>query len=396
MKICIATTTFPRYPGDGQGSFIWELARAVQRQGVGVHVVALHTPGATSHEVVDGIEITRPPYWWPQSAESLLKEGGGLPLTLRKYPLARLQLPLFLALHTLAIARIARGCDLIHAHWTLSGGTALLGRWVHHKPLLVTVHGSDIFQIPRYPVGAVLTRMILNRVNAVSAVSQALKQAACAVGVREEHFEVISNGIDPGRFAPPVPDPRMAIEDQERIILFVGSLIQRKGVRYLLEALALLPLNLVPYRLVIVGRGPEEDSLREQVKKLGLDKHVQFAGFLPQDAVGIWMRQARVFVLPSLEEGQGVVLLEALASGTPVVVSDVDGMREVVVPEVGYRVPPADPAALASALEKILVDDAKWGDMSQQARQRAITLYDWDKIGAKFVDLYQRVIAQAR
>ncbi len=406
MKVCIAATTFPRFPGDGQGAFIWELARAVQRHGVRVHIVALHTPGAKSQEVIDEIEITRPHYWWPEAAESLRKEGGGLPLTLRKYPLARLQLPVFLARYSAVIAQVARSCDLVHAHWTLSGGAALLGRWLYRKPLLVTVHGSDIFQIPRHPAGAALTRIVLNRVNRVTAVSDALKQATRVLGISEDHVEVISNGIDLQRFMPPLPDPRcapwgeMAVGDLseqsvEHIILFAGSLIKRKGVRYLVDALALLPPHLPRYRAVIVGDGPEEETLRQQVTILGLHDRVAFVGFQPQAAVSSWMRKARVFVLPSLEEGQGVVLLEALASGTPIVASDVDGIREVVVAEVGYRVPAADSVALALALEKILVDDAAWKRMSEQARQRAVDLYDWDKIGVQFVELYQRLVAQS-
>lgn len=396
MKICIAATTFPRYPGDGQGAFIWELARAVQRQGVGVHVVALHTPGAKTQEDIDGIRVTRPRYWWPEAGESLRKDGGGLPLTLRKYPLARLQLPLFLARHSTAIAQVARGCDLVHAHWTLSGGAALLGRWAYQKPLVLTVHGSDIFQIPRHPIGAKLTRSILNRADHVTAVSEALKQAASAVGVPPDHIEVISNGIDLQHFAPPTPDPRRAVQMDKRIILFTGFLIKRKGLRYLLDALALLPPSIPTFRLVVVGEGPEEGALHEQVTALGLDDCVEFVGFQPQAAVSAWMRQARVFVLPSLEEGQGVVLLEALASGTPVVASDVGGIGDVVAPEVGYLVPPADPIALAGALEEVLTQDAGWQQLSQQARQRAVDLYDWDKIGAQFVELYQGVIAKSR
>src|SRR5262245_34025105 len=105
MKVCLAATTFPRFPGDGQGAFVWELARAVQRHGVGVRVVALHTPGAKSEESIEGIEIRRPRYWWPEEAESLRKDGGGLPMTLRNYPLARWQLPIFLARHSAAIAQ---------------------------------------------------------------------------------------------------------------------------------------------------------------------------------------------------------------------------------------------------------------------------------------------------
>ena len=391
----MAATTFPRFPGDGQGAFIWELARAVQRHGVEVHVVTLHSPGSKTHEVVEGISITRPRYWWPEAAESLRKEGGGLPLTLRKYPLARLQLPIFLARHSAMISQVARRCDLVHAHWTLSGGAALLGRWVYRKPTLVTVHGSDIFQVPRHPVGAALTRAILQRADRITAVSDALKQATRALGIGEEKIEVISNGIDLARFVPPMPDLRHAPGEVERIILFAGFLIKRKGVRYLIKALSLLPDDLPPYRLVIVGEGPEEEALRAQVAALGLAARVEFAGFQPQAVVGEWMRRARLFVLPSLEEGQGVVLLEALASATPVLASDVDGIREVVTPEVGVRVPSADPAALAHALQTLLVDDDAWQRMSMAARQRAVEQYDWAKISARFVELYTTVAARA-
>ena len=394
MKVCMAATTFPRFAGDGQGAFIWELARAVQRQGVAVHVVALHSPGAQTQEIIEDIHVTRPRYWWPEAAESLRREGGGLPMTLRKYPLARAQLPLFLARYSAAIAQVARDCDLVHAHWTISGGAALVGHWAHRKPLLMTVHGSDIFQVPRHPVGATITRAILKRVDRVTAVSDALKQATVGLGLDASKIEVISNGIDLTRFVPPLPDPRHGTAQPTRIVLFAGFLIKRKGVRYLVEALSLLPADLPPYRLVIVGEGPEGDALRDQVAALALTDRVEFAGFQPQAVVSEWMQQAKVFVLPSLEEGQGVVLLEALASGTPVVASDVDGMREVVAPEVGVRVPAADPPALARALEKMLMDDDAWRQMSIQARQRAVTLYDWDKIGAQFVELYGRMVAQ--
>ena len=400
MKVCMAATSFPRTLGDGQGAFIWELARAVQRQGVEVHVVALHSPGAQTQETMEGIQVTRPRYWWPEAAEMLRRDGGGLPMTLRKYPLARVQLFPFLARHSAMIAQIARGCDLVHAHWTISGGAALLGRWMHRKPLLMTVMGSDIFQVPRHPIGAAVTRTILNRVDRVTALSDALKQATVAVsgdGEDADKVEVIPLGIDLARFVPPVPDTRHdiaqdGVTQEPHIILFVGFLIQRKGVRYLIEALSLLPVDSPPYRLVIVGEGPEEDALRRQVAALGLADRVEFVGFQPQVVVGEWMRRARVFVLPSLEEGQGAVLVEALASGTPAIASDVDGMREVVTSEVGLRVPAADPPALARALQQMLTDDATWQQRSVLARQRAVTFYDWDKLGARYVELYARMM----
>ncbi|MCC6457426.1 MAG: glycosyltransferase [Caldilineaceae bacterium] len=388
----MVATTFPRWAGDGQGAFIWELARAVHRQGVEVQVVALHTPGAKTSEMIEGIAVARPRYWWPERDESLRKDGGGLPITLRKYPLARLQLPFFMARHSQVIAQHARHCDLVHAHWTLSGSAALLARPLHRKPVLVTVQGSDIFQVAKSGLGAWFTRRVLNSSDQVTALSHALKDAAIDAGARAEKIAIVPNGVDIHRFMPPQEEQRGQKAAQPPIILFTGFLIQRKGVRYLLEALALLPAHLPRYRAVIVGEGPEEEALRAQVAALGLGDRVEFAGFQPQAAVSEWMRQAHVFVLPSLEEGQGVVLLEALASGTPVVASDVDGIRDVVVPEVGYRVPPADPAALAAALEQMLtIDAAGWQRLSQQARQCAVDLYDWDKIGARFVEIYRGI-----
>lgn len=391
----MVATTFPRWAGDGQGAFIGELARAVHRQGVDVQVVAIHTPGARTSENIEGIEIVRPRYWWPERAESLRQDGGGLPITLRKYPLARVQLPVFMARHSQAIVHHARHCDLVHAHWTLSGCAALLGRPLHSRPVLVTVQGSDVFQIPKSRLGAWFTRRVLNSSDQVTALSQALKDAAVGAGAKAEKIEIVPNGVDLRRFTPPQQESRGGTSDHLPIILFTGFLIERKGVRYLLDGLALLPAHLSRFRLVLVGEGPEEGPLREQTAALGLADRVEFAGFQSQATVSEWMRQARVFVLPSLEEGQGVVLLEALASGTPVVASDVDGIRDVVVPEVGYRVPPADPPALANALAKLLgAGDDAWQEMSRQARQRAIDLYDWDKIGADFVEIYRRVIAQ--
>ena len=163
----MAATTFPRWPGDGQGAFVWGLASALQRQGAEVTVVALHTPGAATHERMDGVTVIRPRYWWPVRAESLRKDGGGLPITLRKYPLARVQLPVFASVLTATLARVGRGCDVVHAHWTVAGAAAVVARPIHRKPVLVTVQGSDIFGVTQHRPAARLTAATLNRAESV-------------------------------------------------------------------------------------------------------------------------------------------------------------------------------------------------------------------------------------
>jgi glycosyltransferase involved in cell wall biosynthesis len=220
----------------------------------------------------------------------------------------------------------------------------------------------------------------------VTALTHALADAAVSIGVESGRITVIPNGVDVHTFVP--------AEAREPLLLYTGFLIPRKGVRYLIDALALLPPHLAHWRLALVGEGPEEAGLRAQAVALGLAERVEFAGFQPQPVVAEWMRRAQLFVLPSLEEGQGVVLLEALASGTPVAASDVDGIREVVTPAVGVRVPPADPPALAAALAELLDDPPRRAAMAVAARQRAVEHYDWDGIAKRFLDLYAELIVR--
>lgn len=387
MKICVTTTAFPRWTGDGQAVFVWEAVRAIARQGIQVRVVAMHSPNTRVHEFMDGIEIIRPRYWWPERREILRKDGpAGLPITWHKYPLARLQIFAFILAHTLVTTRCARSCDLIHAQWTLSAGAASLGRWIHCRPVLATVQGSDIFQVPQHFIGAWLTRNVLQRCDYVTALSQALKQAVIDLGISSDSVQVIPNGVDTTHFIPPTNTKR------DKVILYVGTLIERKGLKYLFTAVPKVLRTFPDYRLVLVGDGPQNASLHQLAKDLGILEQVSFVGFQPPDQIRTWMQRAQALVLPSTEEGMGVVLLEAMACGTPIIGSRVDGIQDVISPDVGLLVPPADSSALTEAIQTLLSDRRKWRDMSHHARVRAVTHYDWDQIATRFVALYKSLL----
>ncbi|MGQ9547772.1 MAG: glycosyltransferase [Roseiflexus sp.] len=386
MKVCFVTTAFPRWVGDGDGAFIWELVRAVARRGIHTCVVAAHSPGVPTREYMDGIEVIRPRYWWPERWEVMRIAGGGLPVAWKRYPITRVQVLPFLLAHTLATVRSARSCDLVHAHWTLSAGVACLGRTFHRRPVIATVQGSDILQVPRHPVGAWLTRSILLSCDRVTALSHALKERVVGLGIDPERVHIIPNGVDTAQFVPPDKGVR------ENLILFVGSLIERKGVSYLLKAMPAVLSDFPDYRLVVVGDGPQADFLKALADKLRLGACVTFVGFQPQEIIRSWMQRAKLLVLPSLEEGMGVVLVEALACGTPIVASHVDGIRDVITPSVGVLVAPADSEALFAAMREILADPDRWKDMSRSARARAVTHYGWDEIAGRFVNLYRSVV----
>jgi glycosyltransferase involved in cell wall biosynthesis len=383
----MVTTTFPRWAGDGQGPFIWGLAAGVRDLGVDVRVLTMHNPGSATHEVMDGIEVWRPRYWWPESGEALRREGGGLPIMWQKYPLVRAQIAPFTAIHTWNTARRGRDCDLIHAHWSLSAGTAVLARPIHRRPIIATLQGSDIFRATEGRVGASLTRDLLLRCQRITCLSRALADRLIALGVPAGRIAIIPNGVDTDQFAPPSHGAR------EPLMVFVGSLIERKGVAHLLSALPTVFSSFPELRMAIIGQGPEEAALRKQAEALDISQRVLFAGPQSQDAVRNWLQRAQLLILPSLEEGLGVVLLEALACGTPVVASDVGGIPDVITAEVGRLTPAGNPDALASAIEEALRGEDAWRSMSEHARMRAVNVFDWSRIAKEYVDLYREVTA---
>jgi glycosyltransferase involved in cell wall biosynthesis len=155
-------------------------------------------------------------------------------------------------------------------------------------------------------------------------------------------------------------------------ILYTGVLIPRKGVHHLINAFVCVTQDFLQARLVIAGR--EEDKiyaaeLKQQVKRLGLDGHVRFVGEMPQAELATWMHRAGVFVLPSISEGLGRVVIEAMATGTPVIGSHVGGIPEMVHDgATGFLVPPEDEAALAEKIRWVFEQPERTREMGRDAR----------------------------
>jgi glycosyltransferase involved in cell wall biosynthesis len=379
--ILVAATSFPRREGDYRGTFIWEGCRALARAGVKVRVVAPHAAGAKTHEVVEGIEIFRPRYLIPERWELLLDTPGGLPILWKKHTLGRLAVFPFFLSHALAIARHARGCDLIHAHWVLSAFAAALTAPFHRRPIICTVQGSDVYQALRMPLFGAIGRSALRSAQKVIALSQSLADEAAARGVPAEKITIIPNGVDTALFSPN-GNPR------EPVVLFAGSLIQRKGAAVLIEAFALIQARHPDWRLVLIGDGPEREKLETLAARSGLADVVRFTGSLTPVDTARWMRRAEIFGMPSLEEGQGVAMLEALASGVPCVASRVGGIPEILSPDWGALVPPSDPRALAAALRELMEQAESRRAMGRAAAAGVRGKYDWSVIARRIMDVY--------
>ncbi len=388
MKICIVTTAFPRWAGDNRAPFVFECARAIHEAGHEVRIIAMHNPGAKTHETIDGMEIFRPHYL-PERFEILQKESGGLPIAWKKNPLAILGILPFIVVHALAIIRYARDCDIIHANWTLSGFVSWISAPWHKKPYLVTVQGSDIFQASQIPFIKQASVLSLRRAKRILALSQSLARGVISLGIDPRQIDVIPNGVDIRQFHPS-DNPR------QPIILFVGSLIERKGVRYLIQAFAKITNKFPKMQLVIVGEGFQKGELIELAIKNDVYEKTNFIGAQSPQQVLNWMQQAQVFVLPSLEEGLGVVLLEALACGTPCIGSRVGGIPDVITSQTGFLVAPENSDALATALTCLLIDHVMWEEMSLNARHRAVHQFCWSVIAKRIIHSYSLIIGKAQ
>lgn len=389
IKVCIATTNFPRWKGDFRVPFIYEAARGVNKHGHQVRILTMHTPGASTREFFGDIEIFRARYL-PENMEVLQKDASGIPEAWQRGFLPKLATIPFLLSFANLIGKRARGSDIIHCNWSLSGLAAYLSMFRHKTPYVITVQGSDIFKTRHIPFVRTFIGLALKKAEHIIALSEDLKSATSGFGVPLEKITVIPNGVNIEQF--PMGDK----SERKTQIIFVGSLIERKGVNYLIEAMAIVKEKHSNYQLLLIGEGRDRDNFEKLVTRLGLEKTVIFMGTQPQQRVSELMQESRLFVLPSIEEGQGVVLVEALASGTPCVGSRVGGIPDVITPEVGRLVEPGDVKGLTEAINIYLEDDELWRKASQKARERVESTYDWFALAEKMIGIYDQVLNEAQ
>ncbi len=260
-------------------------------------------------------------------------------------------------------------------------------------PVVTFCRGSDIHSIAQKPSQAKLIAWGLRRSARVFAVSEALKADVVALGVDASHISVIPNGIEPERFARVSREDareRVGLPAAGRVVVCVSRLSAEKGIDVLVDAVAHMQNR--DARIVIVGDGPEESSLKAQAQRLGVGDRVVFAGARPHDEVPAWIAAANLAVLSSRKEGHPNALVEYLACGRPAVATRVGGVPEILTSgEFGTMVPPEDPKALASAL-----DDALARTWDEDAIARAGRARDWDAVAREMLAEFERIVGAKR
>jgi glycosyltransferase involved in cell wall biosynthesis len=394
-RILVMASNFPRWSGDSWSPFILFQAEGMARLGHEVHVLAPHAPGAATTERFGAVTVHR--FRYAPDRWQVLAYGGGILQNLRRRPLAWVLVPVFLLAELLAMRRLVRRhrIDLIHAHWFIPQGlVAALGTVTGRRPIVMTAHAGDVFAT-RDRLRRGLLRHAAARTGAATAVSGPLaEEFESLTGIRPE---IIPMGVDIARFRPAGRPP---VAEGGPRILSVGRLAAKKGLHHLIDALATLAPGMPGLQLTVVGDGPVRTALEEQAARCGLAGRIHFLGMVPNEDLPALFAAADLFVVPSIidetgdREGLPVSILEAAASGVPVVASDVGGISDFVEDGVtGLLVPPGDATALARAIQRLAGDAALAGNVAVAARARVERGFSWDSVSDRFDTIYRRLLA---
>ena len=266
-------------------------------------------------------------------------------------------------------------------------------------PYVVTVHRWDILEFPyRYPIAKFATSATLRGASGIIVVGRTILSEVMKFASPTTNVKVIPNAVDIRRFTPELGSDSLKrslnIADNHKIILSVGSLIPRKGHQYLFQALALVLKDYSSCSLVIVGEGPLHYRLKQLTSDLRIADRVKFVGAVEDSILPRYYEMADVFVMPSISEGHCVAILEAMASGKPVVASDIPANRESIVQgKTGFLVAVANPKALAESIVELLRDDRLRRRLGRCARTKAVREFGWKRRVNSLIAFYESVLS---
>ncbi|MEM2876385.1 MAG: glycosyltransferase family 4 protein, partial [Candidatus Bathyarchaeia archaeon] len=371
MKVDMLSWEFPPRIVGGIARHCFGLSRALARMGHEVRLITLEFPGALDFEEVDGVAVHR------------VRIELGHPDFLTWV----LIFNHFMEKHAARVNARNR-CDVIHAHdWLVSPASICLK---HHlgKSLVLTMHSTEVgrSQVLRGPDSYTIDGFewwSTFEASRVIVTSEAMRREVI------EHFKLpeekvfrIPNGVEVEKFEVDFDRRSFKLKyaaSDERIILFVGRLTPQKGVEHLIRAFPLILQRHPESKLVIVGDGWLSDDLRRLANSTGRPSKIYFTGFLPEDELVRLLLCADVLVIPSVYEPFGIVALEGMAAGVPVVASNVNGLSEVIQHgRNGILTYPANPESIAWGVDQVLSNPGYAKYLVENAKSEVSKRYSWD------------------
>jgi len=377
MKILQTPVRFYPFTG-GVENYVYYLSRELVNSGNQVKVVCANEPDIESKQRVEGIEVERLPYMGKIANTNITT---GLPGALSD-----------------------GDYDIIHTHiptpWSADWSAFYSNS--KKKPLVVTYHndiiGQGLASLVAHIYNSVGLNYVLKTAAKIIITQPGYLQSSSHLAKYRDKIEVIPNGVDVEKF-----QPKQASGNEDKSTIFFLSVLDEfhkyKGLDYLLEALKIVKNKVPDVKLIVGGKGVLLDHYQEMAASLGLKDNVEFAGFIPDEEIADYYSQASVFVLPSissLQEGFGIVALEALACQTPVVTTDIVGVaQDLKQIKGGIVIPPRDTHKLADAITQILSDAEMQKEMGQRGRKLVEEKYTWKGVASSMEKVYKEILAKS-
>jgi len=391
LSVMMLTWEFPPRIIGGISPHVFYLSKSLVKNGVKVYVVTCDFPGAPQHEIVDGVEVFRidsyknpsPDFatWVYLMNVNMQKEAAAL------------------------VNSLNGKIDVFHAHdWLVA--TAGIGlKHVFRKPLLATMHSTEIgrrngihfdYEKMIHETEAWLT---YEAWKVICCSDYMISHVKWAFGLPQDKLIMVPNGVNADVYEKVRSEDlshfrsKFALQD-EKIVLFVGRLVYEKGVHILVNAVPKV-LEKTNAKFIIVGNGYMKEQLSNIVKNMGFAHKVMFTGFVDDETLRKLQCCANVSAVPSLFEPFGIVALEAMAAKSPIVVSDIGGLSEIVEHDVtGVKVYPDNPNSLAWGITKVLTDEGYANWIKNNAYKKVLETYNWDKIAQRTKTVYETVLGE--
>ena len=386
MKIGTLSWEFPPRVVGGIARHCEGLAKAQVQQGHDVYLFTLDFPGSPSYEEMGGIKVYR--------ASTELGHPNFLTWVL-----------LFNHFLSKKMADLIKlvDFDVMHVHDWLAAFSGITFKHYTKKPMVLTVHSTEVGRAQglhspdSFSINGIEWWAIYEA-DRVIVCSHSMKDEICNhFNLPEKKVDIIPNAIDSSKYQIPVDRgtirQRYGVGWGEKLILCVGRLVPQKGVEYFIRAIPQIARSHPEAKYIIVGEGWSRDILEAEAKATGHANKIRFTGFASDKEVINLMASADALIVPSIYEPFGIVALEGMATGVPVVASKVGGLAEVIEHEkTGLFVYPRNIDSIAWGIDKILSDPdhARW--LTENAKDKLHKAYSWEAVAMKTVEVYKKVV----
>lgn len=386
MRVLMLSWEYPPRSVGGLAQHVYDLTTALAAAGEEIHLITLGMDETKEREDVNGVHVYRvQPY----------------NLSVPDFLTWILQLNMRMVEYAVPLVNSLADLDLVHAHdWLV----AYAGRVLKHAykiPLIATIHATEYGRnqglhnhTQRY-ISDVEWWLTYEAWRVIVCSRYMEKELRRVFQLPADKIRVVPNGVDLSRYqrrdGEHLSRNFFAASD-EKIVFFVGRLVQEKGAHILLEAIPKVLQSYSRTKFVISGKGPALDYLKERARDMDVYDRIYFTGYIDDITRDFLYREADVAVFPSLYEPFGMVALEAMAARTPVVVADVGGLAEIVEHEVnGLKCYPGNPNSLADNILRLLHEPDLAGRLAERAYRDLRRLYTWEEIAYKTREVYAEV-----